>query len=53
VLLLIILEASERAISNTYVLCVYRVRCWGDAWECEYDGPIKMQKVCAMLLIDS
>ena len=22
-----------------------RLRCWGDAWECEYDGPIKMQKV--------
>jgi hypothetical protein len=22
-----------------------RVRCWGDAWECEYDGPITMQPV--------
>jgi isopentenyldiphosphate isomerase len=22
-----------------------RTRCWGDAWECEYDGAIKMQKV--------
>jgi 8-oxo-dGTP pyrophosphatase MutT (NUDIX family) len=20
-------------------------KCWGDAWECEYDGPIQMQKV--------
>jgi hypothetical protein len=34
-------------------------RCWGDAWECEYDGPIKMQKVgtsmcvcvCVLVLI--
>ena len=24
-------------------------RCWGDAWECEYNGPIKMQKVCMLL----
>jgi isopentenyldiphosphate isomerase len=22
-----------------------RTRCWGDAWECEYDGAIQMQKV--------
>lgn len=21
-----------------------RTRCWGDAWECQYDGAIKMQK---------
>jgi isopentenyldiphosphate isomerase len=20
-----------------------RVRCWGDAWECMYDGPLKLQ----------
>jgi 8-oxo-dGTP pyrophosphatase MutT (NUDIX family) len=30
-----------------------RLRCWGDAWECEYDGPIKMQKVNKLLLLSA
>ena len=37
--------------SAVVILCVcvfaiiLRVNCWGDAWECEYEGPIHMQKV--------
>lgn len=34
-----------RIVSDTCVFMSDRIRCWGDIWECEYEGPIKMQKV--------